>query len=86
MTKLIIIVKFDCPFNFVYFSVFEYLCMLSKFLFHFWSSFYAPLSEICNADHECLIYTLELNRSACVGFGCLSIKCCNLYIVIRGID
>lgn len=33
MTELVITIKSDYPFNFVYFSVFEYLCILLEFLF-----------------------------------------------------
>jgi hypothetical protein len=39
MMKLIIIIKFDCPFNLVYFSVFEFVCMLLEFMFTFYIGF-----------------------------------------------
>lgn len=33
MTKLIAIIKYDCRFNFVYLSIYEYLCIMFEFMF-----------------------------------------------------
>jgi len=36
---LIIIIKFDYPFNLVYFAIFEYLCILLGFVFSWYTNF-----------------------------------------------
>lgn len=33
MTKLIAIIKYDCRFNFVHLSIYEYLCIMFEFMF-----------------------------------------------------